>query len=70
MIERITPAYRFTCDRCGKERFFNEESYTPGYDIKFANGIRSVKMGGVCSDCYLDFCELAENFFDEVNKDG
>jgi hypothetical protein len=70
MIEQLAPVYRFVCDRCGKEQFFNGENYTPGYIIKFSNGIRIVKNGRVCSDCYLDFCELAENFFDEVNKNG
>lgn len=70
MIERLNPEYCFTCDRCGAVEFGNEEKVIYAYPINFSNDARAVNMGVVCRNCYTDFCEIAENFFDEVNKDG
>lgn len=69
MIEQLTPSYRFICDRCGKIQDGEKEEITV-YPVNFGNGFRSRRNGEICSDCYNDFCELAENFFDEVNKNG
>jgi hypothetical protein len=68
MIEQLTPAYRFVCDRCGKEQFSKEGVLLIMYPITFSDDCGKVKSGDVCRDCYKDFCDLAENFFDEVNK--
>lgn len=69
MIEQLTPSYRFVCDRCGTEQFGNENNELGAYPISFSNNFRVVRIGVVCHNCYTDFCEIAENFFDEVNKD-
>lgn len=69
MIERLLPSYRFICDRCGKI-CDGEEGEIKAYPVNFWNGSRSRREGEICSDCYNDFCDLADNFFDEVNKNG
>ena len=70
MIESIT-RYKFTCDRCGKEQIVEGEYNRPLHDVSFLGALlfkRQELKGEVCDDCYKDFLELAENFFDEVNK--
>ncbi len=70
MIDQLTPAYRFTCDRCGEIQEGSKVSELKYYDAEFCNGLRIIKKGDVCKRCYINFCEIAENFFDEVNKNG
>ena len=72
MIVELTPRYKFICDRCGKEEYVKSE--TPEYKIIFTgfDGIFKLLIkieGQVCYRCYKDFCEIAGNFFDEVNKE-
>lgn len=70
MIEVIC---RYICDRCGKEFLSCEDyndksqfvSFTHG---KYAQNAETFKYGLVCEECYKDFCELAESFFDDLNK--
>ncbi len=78
MIRKLTPKYEVVCDRCGKSwqtdpngeikpgvAFFNGLSC-----VEFAqNGLDAIK-GEVCDECFKDFCDLAELFFDDVNKGG
>lgn len=68
MIERITPSFRFTCDRCGKEQTYTDKKQFPTYHVSFGARLSQVKYGEICPNCYKDFCELAESFFDELNK--
>lgn len=73
MIEQLTPKYKFICDRCGKEKYL--ENNMPEFEVAFVDmkGITEVPMrikGQVCYRCYKDFYELAGNFFNEVNKGG
>lgn len=68
MIEQLTPSYKFTCDRCGKAILADEIEYN---EVKFVYSVFSnAKTGQVCKDCYNDFKELADNFFDEANKEA
>ena len=70
MIEQITPSFRFTCDRCGKEQLFRAGSPIERYTVRFEKGIHDGTIkGDICDECYNDFCVLADNFFDEVNRD-
>ena len=60
------------CDRCGKEEFL-DDVWLDAPKIEFVSKesvykCATRKRGEVCADCYKDFLELAENFFDEVNK--
>lgn len=76
MMVRLTPKYKFVCDRCGKEWFDPEDAEgTPVeiHKVEFVkNGLGQllgkVKEGEVCTACATEFWELANNFFDEVNK--
>lgn len=71
MIERITPIYKFVCDRCGKQVLVHENERDPQHCISFteASIFKTVrKEGQVCDACLKDFLELADNFFNEVNK--
>ena len=71
MIEQLTPKYKFICDRCGKETYFDGE--VQKFVVEFLN-IESPLLtpirikGEVCYRCCKDFYELAGNFFNEVNK--
>lgn len=77
MITQLTPSFKFICDRCGKEEFTDE--YGEGvkiYDVAFTDKtnitlrqIKDITQGQVCGKCYTDFTELANLFFDEVNKE-
>lgn len=72
MIEQITPSYKFTCDRCGKEKMLKPGSNFPNVSVSFVvnDGFKYArKEGDVCIDCLKEFNELAENFFSEVNKE-
>ena len=72
MIIRLTPRYKYICDRCGKEEYI--ENDIPKFEVAFVDmkGLfetpTSVK-GQVCYRCYKDFYDIAGNFFDEVNKE-
>ena len=69
MFEKLTPEYRFTCDRCGKvQETFDDPHFNGAYYISFNGLARVVGAGYVCKRCYIDFLQLAENFFDEANK--
>ena len=76
MKVRLTPEYKFVCDRCGKEEFLDEEDVFIEYPtVTFSKQTSIIQMpikmeGQVCADCLTEFWELAENFFDEVNKEG
>jgi hypothetical protein len=75
MIEVLTRRFRVVCDRCGKEWQADETQTSSGlFPVVFAEedaaliyGKRMAR-GGVCEECYNDFREIAENFFDEVNR--
>ena len=71
MIVRLTPKYKFVCDRCGKEEY--TESDEPKFEVAFIDVQGLFKTptrvrGQVCYRCYKDFYEIAGNFFDKVNK--
>lgn len=71
MIEQLTPKYKFICDRCGKEKYIDDETLV--FEVAFVDIRGIVKApatvkGQVCYHCYKDFYELAGNFFNEVNK--
>lgn len=74
MVTRLTQKYKITCDRCGKEVFREEhDSFTgvdPGgfHEVSFTDENKYLAKGDVCGECYQEFCELSENFFDEVNR--
>lgn len=78
MIISIAPKYKFVCDRCGKEKFPNDDGYmdieniseiavTISYpkEIKFPMPERI----HVCRECRDDFETFWENFCDSVNKE-
>lgn len=72
MIERLTPKYRFVCDRCGKEQFcYSEEivRFKVLFICRKAIFEYDKIEGEVCQECYKDFLEIAHNFFDEANKE-
>jgi hypothetical protein len=70
MVEVI---YRFSCDRCGK-KVESEANYPEAiHDVAFREitipkATRTVKGGTVCEECFKAFLELAESFFDDLNK--
>lgn len=73
MIVQLSPKYKFVCDRCGKEEFPNDDGYmSVHHEVTFAEdmlmGRRFKKTGQICEGCHNDFIQLAENFFDEVNR--
>ncbi len=70
MIIRITQKYMMICDRCGKAKSTDEHEITDEFhEIVFTDGgFEPIAKGLACSECYKDFCELAENFFDDVNR--
>ena len=68
MIEQLTPSFRFTCDRCGKEQRYTYNKKFPTYHVSFWSKLAQEQCGEVCPNCYKDFIELAESFFDELNK--
>jgi hypothetical protein len=78
MIIRLTQKYKITCDRCGKEEYADEHGYggvkgTDAVEVREISFCRNclhkpIAIGNVCKECYKDFCELAENFFDDANK--
>lgn len=71
MIVQLIPKYKFVCDRCGKEKYI--EDNTPEFEVSFV-GIGDLfkaplkVKGQVCYKCMKDFYEIAGNFFDKVNK--
>lgn len=72
MIVQLTPEYKFVCDRCGKEQFPDQKEKFEIHDVRFeerSDGRILTSVGSVCHSCYLDFWQIASNFFDEVNKE-
>ena len=71
MIVELTPKYKFICDRCGKEEYVKNN--IPEQEVIFlalSGAYDAVRMKGqVCYKCFKEFCEIAGNFFDEVNKE-
>lgn len=72
MVTRLTQKYEVSCDRCGKTEFCDEFSHSNmGYNtVQFSTELRIISKGDVCDDCYKDFLEIAENFFDKVNREN
>ena len=75
MFKRLTQYYEFTCDRCGKKETCSESerSQMGLRPVEFRVVLENrdkVTKGDVCDECYKEFCEIAENFFDEVNKEN
>jgi hypothetical protein len=75
MIVQLSPKYKFVCDRCGKEIFPDSEGGFPGVhhvaflkDTDFLYGDKK-KSGDICDECHKEFVEIADNFFDETNKE-
>ena len=73
MIVRLTPEYKFVCDRCGKEKYRDNDE--PEFEVAFVSikGVIAAPMrvkGQVCYRCYKDFHEIAGNFFAEENKEA
>ena len=75
MIVKLTPKFKFVCDRCGKEIFPDSEDRIDGvHSVAFVRNsdialIEKKTSGDICEECYKEFVGIAENFFDEVNKD-
>lgn len=73
MIVELTPRIKFVCDRCGKEEFPDENGalYCRRAVFREDDPIMRPKdkAGDICMDCLAEFWELADNFFDEVNKE-
>lgn len=72
MITRLSAKYEVVCDRCGKSEICDDyQMLVMGYEeIKVSDMNRVVKSGSVCKECYKEFVEFTENFFDEVNHDA
>ena len=74
MKVQLTPRWKFVCDRCGKETYLNEGDYIADlHEVVFGEFhplriTKNSRSGDVCEDCFNDFLEIANNFFDEVNK--
>jgi len=70
MVTRLAQKYKITCDRCGKEHVREEGVMVDAVfcNITISNDIRRVAIADLCEDCYKEFEEFVENFFDEVNK--
>lgn len=77
MIVKLTPTYKFVCDRCGKEVLSDDDGFlrVERFLVKFHAQTSAVRyhithesQREVCKDCHKDFIDLAENFFDESNK--
>jgi hypothetical protein len=73
MIVKLTPEFKFVCDRCGREQFPNKEGYIEAsHRVEFNEKETfrpMVKKGEVCTECANEFWEFANNFFDEANKE-
>ena len=75
MIVKLTPEAKFVCDRCGKEQFPKTDGYFEDGSIREVSFLdnrifrESRKAGQVCASCFDEFLEIANNFFDEVNKE-
>lgn len=72
MIEQLTPSFQFVCDRCGKKQPMKGDMVVHKHNVFFYHHQvlkdRTVAKGEICEECLKDFCELAESFFDELNK--
>ena len=74
MLTRFNPIYKFVCDRCGKEEIIKDEDSIIPPTVAFVLEACPIVLpkrikGQVCPACENDFLELANNFFDEVNKE-
>lgn len=78
MIVAIAPKYKFVCDRCGKEKFPNDDGYMDtknaceiAVSISFSitDQLPMPKRIQVCRECLDDFEVFWENFRDSVNKE-
>ena len=73
MIVKLTPDIKFVCDRCGREEYPDENGYMEiprtvmFVEERFPSRNKN-KEGQICKICNDEFWELANNFFDEVNK--
>lgn len=70
MITRLTQRYKVTCDRCGRETYCDETRPTIIHEVVFGEHSLNLpyRSGHACDECYKDFCEIAELFFNESNR--
>ena len=49
MVVKLTPEYKFVCDRCGHEIYPDENGFLlePTHEARFATDVRSVASGSV-----------------------
>lgn len=78
MIIPITPKYKFVCERCGKEKFPNDDGYmdignaceiSVAISFSITDQLLMPKRIQVCRECCDDFEAFWENFQDSVNKE-
>ena len=74
MIVELTPKIKFVCDRCGIEKYPDKNgNLLMPHNVEFREDTfmkRREKRGQICESCNSEFWEFANNFFDEVNKEG
>ena len=78
MIIPIAPKYKFVCDRCGKEKFPDDDGYMDAENTcEIAVAISFLidhqlmpKKIQVCRECRDEFETFWENFQDSVNKEA
>jgi hypothetical protein len=72
METRLAQKYKITCDRCGKE-CIREEGVMDDTKFRYISindDVKFFERADLCGECYEEFCEFVENFFDEVNKEN
>ena len=65
--------YIFICDRCGKELPNGGVRTVLFRHVKSDMNIGELCTAGrgdVCKECLQDFCDIAESFFDDLNKEA
>lgn len=65
--------YVYICDRCGKEVQNGKFRTILFRHVKSDRNIGELCTAGrgdVCKECLQDFCDIAESFFDELNKEA
>ena len=55
----------YICDRCGRE---TPEGKAHAIIIRTDGCTKNI--GEICEECFQDFCDFAESFFDELNKEA
>lgn len=55
----------YICDRCGRDIAEGEE-----LTIRIDTSGRCKKRGEICEECFQDFCDIIESFFDDLNKEA